>query len=318
MYTYALVATLAVVGFGALLLRYAAGLQLVDAPAAAPERKRQKQPIPIVGGSAILLSGLTLVALFGAPPFSLSSVAAPHSAWLGVGLLLAFGVGLIDDLFVGWLSAWQKVVGQLLASLPMAYVAFALHGALGIPVAIMMAITAMNLANTYDNADGALTSLAALALALTAPVVALGVAAFLPLNIGEWGLRRASNRKEPRAYLGDSGSHLLGMLVLLYPPAWGFFFVPALDLARVSILRIRAGRHIWSGDRWHLAHRLEERGLSPLAVLILLGGMAAPAVLAPSILGRFGIEAQILAGYLPSCALFFLAVRASRPKELVR
>ena len=48
--------------------------------------------------------------------------------------------------------------------------------------------------------------------------------------------------------------------------------LPLLDLGRLCVLRVRQGRRPWDGDRLHLAHELERRGLGVLAVLgVLLG-----------------------------------------------
>jgi UDP-N-acetylmuramyl pentapeptide phosphotransferase/UDP-N-acetylglucosamine-1-phosphate transferase len=295
----------AVAFFAVLLLRLAPHLRLVDAPSDAPERKRQSRPIPVVGGSAILLGGALIWLTLGEAAFGFPEQLAPVSGWLGLALVLGFGVGLLDDLRTGGLSASQKVLGQAIAGIPMAFVGLEFYGIAGAVAAIPCGIAAMNLANTYDNADGALTSLSALALVGVAPPVALGLAAFLPFNLGAQG---GTRKREPRAYLGDSGSHLIGMLLLAYPGAWMFFLLPALDLARVSLLRIRAGRHIWSGDRWHLAHRLEDRGLGSGAVMGLLCLVAAPGIYAGG--GWVGV----VGGGAVTGVLFSLGVWWSRPR----
>ena len=96
-------------------------------------------------------------------------------------------------------------------------------------------------------------------------------------------------RGDPRAYLGDSGSHLLGMMLLLTPAAWPLFLLPLLDLARVAAVRLREGRPIWSADRLHLAHRLQAAGLAPTAVVAVLVGIALPALLVPGWLGALWV-----------------------------
>jgi len=49
--------------------------------------------------------------------------------------------------------------------------------------------------------------------------------------------------------------------------------LPLLDLGRLCVRRVRQGRRPWDGDRLHLAHELERRGLGVLAVLGVLLGM---------------------------------------------
>lgn len=297
-------------------------LRLVDAPEDAPERKRQSRPIPIIGGTGLLLAGAVLWFLYGPECFGFEAEFGDSLGLLGLALGLAYLVGLIDDRKPGGLSPLHKVLGQAIASTPMAVAAMEVYGPTGAWLAVPAGIVAMNLANTYDNSDGALTSLAALSLGPVAPVAALGLCGFLPFNVARLGDSTESKDSgiapEPRAYLGDSGSHLIGMLVLAYPPAWAFFLLPALDLARVSLLRIQAGRHIWSGDRWHLAHRFEDRGFGTGAVLLVLASIALPAVGAPWLEHFAGRTADLLFGALLTAMIFAGAVRLSRKQATER
>ncbi len=96
-------------------------------------------------------------------------------------------------------------------------------------------------------------------------------------------LRRTAST--PLAYLGDGGSHLLGMALLVVPGAWPALGLPLLDLARVALERARAGEAPWRGDRRHLAHRLERRGLGPVPVALILWITAALPLLLPTFLG---------------------------------
>jgi UDP-N-acetylmuramyl pentapeptide phosphotransferase/UDP-N-acetylglucosamine-1-phosphate transferase len=162
---------------------------------------------------------------------------------------------------------------------------------------------AANAWNTFDNADGVATGLGAIGLASGGAAGAGAALGFLPWNlarprsapgaaapprppsVGSTGAECAGRtpipappegrRQAPVAYLGDSGSHLLGMLLLLTPGAWPVFLLPAADLARLSVVRLRRGRAPWQGDRRHLAHRLEKAGLGRLGVLAVLLGLGA-------------------------------------------
>jgi UDP-N-acetylmuramyl pentapeptide phosphotransferase/UDP-N-acetylglucosamine-1-phosphate transferase len=140
---------------------------------------------------------------------------------------------------------------------------------------VLAGVAAQNAANTFDNADGALCAVAGVGLACASPLSG-AVLAFLPFNLGGRGILR----RVPRAWLGDGGSHLLGLLLLTTPVAWAALVLPALDLARVACLRARDGQPIWRGDRRHLAHALEARGLGPAAVDLVLVLLAAPAIAA--------------------------------------
>jgi UDP-N-acetylmuramyl pentapeptide phosphotransferase/UDP-N-acetylglucosamine-1-phosphate transferase len=89
---------------------------------------------------------------------------------------------------------------------------------------------------------------------------------------------RKPGARTPRAWLGDSGSHLLGIVLLTTPVACAALVLPLADLARVAWLRKRAGEPIWVGDRRHLAHGLQARGLGPAAVVLVLVALALPPV----------------------------------------
>ena len=93
------------------------------------------------------------------------------------------------------------------------------------------AVVATNAVNTFDNADGAAGMLVALAALASDPIAAAALVPFLVLNL--W--RRGDG--EVAAYLGDSGSHLLGLWVLITPAAWPVLVLP---LARPGAARRRA------------------------------------------------------------------------------
>ena len=257
----------------AVLARVAPRLSWGDGPTLA--RKLQDRPVPPVGGAAILCGATTawLATGFGAP-FGLAPAAVLAS------LVLAFAVGTLDDMRVGGLGALAKLALQAAATLPLA-VAAALRLGEGaaeslavLALAVLAALAAMNLANTFDHADGALGGISTLGLLLAgdgAPAGAL--AGFLPWNLDA----RPGRRSAPTAYLGDAGSHLVGLLLLLHPPAWPVFLLPALDLARLAVVRNHAGSKPWVGDRRHVSHLLAASGLSPRRVVLRLLGASAPA-----------------------------------------
>jgi len=89
--------------------------------------------------------------------------------------------------------------------------------------------------------------------------------------------------------------------------------LPALDLARVSLLRIQAGRHIWSGDRLHLAHRLEDRGFSTGQILIVLLSIALPAIGGPWLEHFCPLQAGLWVGVACATLIFFWTVSFSAP-----
>ena len=246
-----------------LLARAAVRLGWVDLVGAS-ERARKDATLrtPLVGGAAILF-GLVVAAVAGA-------LALPQAATLALGA--AFALGLVDDRRAGGLAPRPKLYGQALVAV---LVATAVVG--GLPaswpeagtfaLAASLALALQNVVNTWDHADGLATGVVAVSLAASgAPIVAAAVAGFLPANLGLKGRGPVA-----RPILGDSGSHLLAVLLLLAPRARAMdagllaatsgLLLPTLDLARVVLERRRAGVPIWRGDRRHLAHRLARAGL---------------------------------------------------------
>jgi len=252
-------------------------------------RKPRTEPVPLVGGAVLLVGLLVASALGGAPP------GLPWPALVGALLL-----GLADDRRRGGLPPGTKLLGQcavgLLLVLVPGFEGDLAQRALG----CLLAVVAMNAINTFDNADGAVVALGLLAFA---PVAAVRSAllGFLPFNL-PW--RRGG---APAAYLGDSGSHVVGLLIAWHPAARLALLLPLLDLGRLVFVRLSRGQAPWVGDRRHLAHRLEAAGLPRPAVALAL-------VLAalPPFLGRGRSLAGLDGAWVGACVtavIFAFAVR---------
>lgn len=276
-----LVAAAAAAGTLALAL-VARRARLGDAPRGAEAaRKRQRRAVPCVGGLAIL-AALTLAPSAPWRPEAWPALASlwPATPVVVATLTLVLAVGLLDDHRP--LGPAAKALATLLAFAPMG-VAMGVQGSAAGDWAIglgwtLWACAVAHVLNTWDNADGALAGLVGLGAAPVVPALAAACAGFLPFNLD--AARRANRAtRAPTAYLGDGGSFALGFLVAASPQAWGLVWLPALDLARLSVLRWASGSRPWIGDRRHLAHRLETRGLGRVAVAVVLALVAAPAAL---------------------------------------
>jgi UDP-GlcNAc:undecaprenyl-phosphate GlcNAc-1-phosphate transferase len=94
------------------------------------------------------------------------------------------------------------------------------------------------------------------------------------------------------AFLGDSGSHLVGYLLAVLailphfysetnPRPWAVITpllvlaIPLADLAWVVLLRWRLGKPFYIGDTNHLSHRLVRAGLTPTVAVALIWLVAA-------------------------------------------
>ena len=275
-----------------------------DEPSAAPDRKLQPRGVPPIGGAALFVGFLAASATVG-------SMVPDLPIWPALSLALA--LGFVDDRTPGGLKPASLLAGQTIVAgaLVMAGWRFGPGTSpLDTVVSLLAAIAAMNAVNTFDNADGAATSFGILGLAGGSPIAAAPLLGFLPFNL--W-IRRG---RAPLAYLGNSGSHLLGVLLVADPIARAALVLPLLDLARLAFVRRRAGSAPWQGDRRHLAHRLQNAGLSPTIVVVVLLAVAAPSLLgARASVAEGGSALALLAGIVLTSIAFAITILATPKPE---
>jgi UDP-GlcNAc:undecaprenyl-phosphate GlcNAc-1-phosphate transferase len=270
-----------------------------------PARDRwHREATPLTGGLALLIAFLLAIA---------SAVVVGEGdrrlGYLALAGAAAFLLGLCDDARL--IGPRAKFAGQILIACATVSVIRPtwLPAAAAAPVGVFVLVAAMNSFNFLDNMDGLAAGTAAVAsgmLALTAsiagePVLAIAACAvggtavgFLPLNY---------RKGRPAAlFMGDSGAHLLGLLVgscaLLAGPrgAGGLsasvlaplliLALPILDTSLVIVVRLAERRPIWRGGCDHLSHRLvfvglgERQAVAALLLLATLCGAAGLAVVA--------------------------------------
>ncbi|MEN6495181.1 MAG: MraY family glycosyltransferase [Thermoguttaceae bacterium] len=216
-------------------------------------------------------------------------------------------VGMIDDRF--FLTARGKLLGQILAVSPMVMVGPSIEwiscfggeislGWFAVPWTLGWLLLGMNALNLLDGSDGLASTVGILislavavvaaaqglaAVAMLALVMAVAVAGFLVYNL-----------PPARIYLGDSGSTLIGFMATslamhvscIWPgtmdlPVFGLLlFVPLFDTSLAILRRTLKGQAVWTGDRGHLHHQLQDRGFTATKILLVLGGLGLAAGLA--------------------------------------
>ena len=265
---------------------------------AAPRDDRwHERETPVVGGLG-LIAGLTTGVLVAV---GLGVVEPTGELWgvLG-GCTLLFLAGFVDDLWA--LPAWAKLGAQFGAA------AIALAGGLtveivatdwiAIPLAVAWLVGMTNAFNLLDNMDGLAATLAAIAsgyfaLAVTVEpndtVLVLSLSlAFACVGFLRFNLRV---RGSAEAFMGDSGSQLLGFAVACFGLLTSYkvagstaallllpvliLAVPILDTTLVTIVRLLEGRPIHQGGRDHASHRLVYHGLSEKRSVVLLALVSA-------------------------------------------
>jgi UDP-GlcNAc:undecaprenyl-phosphate GlcNAc-1-phosphate transferase len=270
-------------------------LGFVDRPTGG--RKVHASPIPRIGGIAIVASiGLSIgvTSLFGiwAPLAQNASIQFLIKLLPAAGII--FLVGVLDDFLT--LKPWQKLLGQLLGAVVayasglrvMVVAGYSAESWITLPLTLAWLLLCTNAFNLIDGIDG-LAAGAGLFATLTILLAGLIerndglVLAAAPLGAALLGFLRY-NFNPATAFLGDSGSLLLGFLLGCFGVIWSFktatvfgmvaplmtMCVPILDVALSVTRRFLRGKPIFGADRRHMHHRLLDRGLGPKRVVLLL------------------------------------------------
>ena len=260
--------------------RFAVEWRLGDKPNG---RKLHAHAIPHLGGIAIFggffLALLTLLAT----PFGISQAARVLA--LLPGLLIVFGLGLVDDL--RGLGASAKLLYQFLAAVCVVAMGASLQDggatlALGfaIGMSIFWYVGVCNSVNLIDGLDGLAAGTSAVAAAGFLVVGArLGDSAVVLVSLALIGALTAFlrfNLHPARIFMGDTGSMFIGFtlafLACLLSASVGMWTallgsaailgVPVLDTATAIVRRLIARRHIFKADGEHTHHKLMQLGLS--------------------------------------------------------
>ena len=300
--------------FTPLILDFCKRKRLYDIP---NERKVHKNATPRLGGISFFPSMLTafFIVLLFTPVVEQHTL--PVNIWSAVfllGLLLIYGIGIIDDL-VG-LKATTKFVVQIATAclLPFAglyvnnlYGLFGIHEIpywLGVPLTIFIIVFIDNAINLIDGIDGLAASLSLLALAgfltyfvfhgvyvYTYTIIIAGMmgalVAFAYFNL--FGDAERNNK----IFMGDSGSLSLGFTLgflavkctMDNQNIWPYrpeaiivpitlLFVPTADVVRVTLYRLRHHKPLFDADKNHIHHKLMRKGLNQHQTLVVILSLA--------------------------------------------
>lgn len=268
-------------------------------------RDTHSQPVPRVGGVAIvisfLLTILTIAVFFPDQLiFSGQQTLGLDRNLLGVllAVLLLSAVNIYDD-YRG--VRWQiRLTIQILAALIVFWCGIriewltnpfgdqiVLEGLAWAFISLWL-VGLSNVVNMLDGVDGLAGSVSAISLLILfflsvrpdvaqnsnalLSIIALGsVAGFLPFNLNS-----------AKVFLGDTGSVFLGFIIGIIAVISGgkvataflVLAVPFIDALSVIITRIVTGRSPFMADRIHLHHRLLELGMKPYQITILFSAVS--------------------------------------------
>ena len=273
----------AVVPLTIVLARRTGALALPD-----EERHLHLQPTPRLGGLAMTAGFALSVAVFG------SSVT---DRWQIVGITAAIALAMTADDLLN-LPWWTKFLVEAGAGLAVAVAGITidlltlpgdhtLHfGLLALPITVAWVIGMQTSINLIDGVDG----VAAGVVAIVAVVLLLAAVNRLPDNSVQSGVIVLSgalagccvgflfwNFAPARVFMGDSGSHFLGVAVAVMTISGVAKVAVALSLAVplvalgmpigdtlwAIVRRYRSGQGITAPDAGHIHHRLLAMGLSP-------------------------------------------------------
>ncbi len=282
----------------------ARALRLVDSPDPSGGRKLHARPTPLVGGLAVALSvvGAALLSQLANNASNLSN--ADHFGWLAFAVFAMYVIGVGDDRH----QLSPRVRLGLSAAILIAVMVFdtrfvleSLHFSGWAPISLgrwgglfslLCMIGLINAINMADGKNGLVIGLSLIwAMVLLAhapvslwPILAAAVAALLVLM---WFNLRGL------LFLGDGGSYglsaLFGLLAIdVYAQGTGLradavvvmFIVPVLDTIRLMSIRVRLGKSPFDGDRNHFHHLLDDRFGWPAGLLIYLGLVGLPNLVA--------------------------------------
>ena len=278
------------------LAKVAKLIGLVDVPD--NSRKLHKSAIPMVGGlSTFIALVVTAAVVFIGVGDQLRLRPDDFRELPGLltGCFILLMVGLADDLWN--IRGRQKLIGQIIAVTALILTGFQFDhfqclglriefGIFSVLVIYVWMLVAINSVNLLDGADG-FASTVGIVMSFALGVMAIyqgkmvDAAICMALTGALIGFLRY-NFPPAKAYLGDSGSMLIGFLLgamaircsfkqatayALFAPV-ALLAIPLIDTSAAIIRRRLMGRSIYTVDRGHLHHRLIKQGYSPRVSLL--------------------------------------------------
>lgn len=278
-----------------ILIKIAIKIDFLDKPT---ERKKQKTPIPLMGGVGIYIAFISGYIIFMRP-------LRKEFIYILVSSMLVFGIGLIDDLFKTKgkeFAVLPRLIIQITAAAMIFYsgIVFSgftnpftnryiiLPGAISFLLSITWIFGLTTVINWSDGMDGLAGSLSAIA-GSTLFVVALakgqGDSAMMSiLLVGALIGFLKYNKYPAKIYIGDSGANFSGFLLAIIALDGAFkqatiisivipilaLGVPIFDNVYVVVKRVINGKPIYLADSSQIHHRLLSSGLNQKQVVTFI------------------------------------------------
>ena len=284
-------------------------------------RRIHRVPVPTLGGLAFVVVVLGVAWLARALPGPARVLELRPLLGLTLAAIPLLALGLVDDLHGA--GPWTKLAIQACSAMVLVHFGYGVPlltnpfgaplalGVLSGPLAVVWVLVVVNAINLIDGLDGLASGVVLIAAATLwwvgrthSDLYVMFIASLLigsTLGFLRWNFPPA------RVFMGDTGSHFLGLMLaavallenrkeaaavtLLLPlVALG---VPIADSLLAFARRLGSGRNVFHADREHIHHRLLGLGLSPRGALFVLWGLCAV----------FGVTAVVLTAQPRSLAL---------------
>jgi len=302
----------------------------------------------VVGPLAVGQAILAVLAHQSEPPAWLPAFIAPHLAGLveqspRLWSMLAGGtvlmvLGLVDDR--RGLDWRVRIAVQTAVAVAMVMLGWRMSLFLDVPwltfaLSVAWIVGLVNSFNMLDNMDGLSAGTAAIAAGLLAAVMLmvpdpataqpqLFVGGFLLVVVGSLLGFLWHNRPPARLFMGDAGSYWIGYLLALSTLSATFagsnvpryailaplcvLAVPLYDTATVVLIRLRAGRSPFEGDKSHFSHRLVELGMSTRQAVLTIYLATATCGLGALLLYQVNAVGACVVLLMVGCILVLVAV----------
>jgi len=293
-YIYLALATFIFVGaLTPIMRKLAIRIGAVDAPNIA--RKIQKEPVPYLGGVAIVIG--VLIATYAAIIVEGKDFLLASSVLLPAVAMAA--MGLIDDL--RGLPPWPRLIAQSIVGVIVAGILIATD-TIGTPsqiflidaiVTTLWVVGVCNSINFFDNLDGGAAGTVVVISFFTFLIAydrgQIMISALSIVTAGATAGFLIWNRPPAKIYMGDAGALFLGIIVAVLTirlnpdiqPNWKslsiplfLMAIPLLDTTVAVTSRLSRGITPFTGGRDHLSHRLMRKGLERRAAAITLWVLA--------------------------------------------
>ncbi len=236
------------------------------------QRKIHQSPVPRGAGLALWTGLLLWTLLFAPVSFDMRILAT--------GATLVFFTGYIDDMYS--LSPYGRLFAHFFAA-ALSLLTVGAQNAQTMGVLLFWIAGMTNAYNFIDGMNGLALAMAFLSLSFIGvmsdlewvlPMIAMIVGVFF------------CNFPTAKTFLGDGGVYLLGYftasiaMLWLLPMNLGFYKlcalflfiggVPVIDTLCAIVRRVAAGKSPFYPDRSHIHHKLLDRGLRPMTILVFL------------------------------------------------